>query len=260
MRACALGFVCTDVYEREGISYPTGNGVDFVINLSKFGVSGSVVSAVGDDLYGRAMKERLGQYGIDTSHLHVMDGATAVIKMHLNGRDRVHGERIRGVMDVYRPSPDDVAFAKKHDLIHVDLSARIPDLLPELRSEGAAIFFDFSIRHREPGNEEILSNVDYAMFSFGSYDEQVKDTLAWARSFGPRVVIGTFGTEGSMAYDGNTFTRCGIVEAEVVNTVGAGDAFAAGFMYEAMQGAGIPACLMSGARQAAQVVSGFEPY
>ncbi len=260
MRACAIGFVCADVYEKEGISYPTGNGVDFVINLSKFGVLGSVVSAVGDDLYGRTMRARLGEYGIDTSHLSVMNGATAVIKMHLNGRDRVHGERIRGVMDVYRPSCEDVAFAKKHDLIHVDLSARIPDLLPELRSEGAAIFFDFSIRHREPGSEKILSSVDYAMFSFGKYDEKVKDTLAWAHSFGPRIVIGTFGTEGSMAYDGNTFTRCGIVETEVVNTVGAGDAFAAGFMYEAMKGTDISVCLMSAARQAAQVVSRFEPY
>lgn len=260
MKACAIGFVCTDVYEEEGVSYPTGNGVDFVINLSKLGMSGSVVSAVGDDQYGRLMRETLDGFGIDTSHVRVMRGSTAVIKMRLNGRDRVHGERIRGVMDSYRPSPEDVVFAKKHDLIHVDLSARISDLLPELRSEGAKIFFDFSIRHREPGHEFILSNVDYAMFSFEKYDEKVKDSLAWARSFGPRVAIGTFGMEGSMAYDGTAFTRCGIVDADVVNTVGAGDSFAAGFMYEAMKGSDISTCLKRGARQAAQVVSRFNPY
>jgi fructoselysine 6-kinase len=260
MRACAIGFVCTDVYEEQGISYPTGNGVDFVINLQRLGIPGSVVSAVGDDEYGRAMRETLEARGIDISRLRVMEGTTAVIKMRLAGRDRVHGERIRGVMDAYRPSPEDVAFAKKHDLIHVDLSARIPELLPELRSEGARIFFDFSIRHRLPGNEEILANVDYAMFSFEKYDDSIKDTLIWARSFGARVAIGTFGVEGSMAYDGTDFTRCGIVEAEVVNTVGAGDSFAAGFMYEAMKGSDISTCLNSGARLAAQIVSRFEPY
>lgn len=260
MKVCAVGFVCTDVYEEQNIFYPTGNGVDFVVNLAGLGAECSVVSAVGKDFYGCAMLDTLKKYNIDVSHLRVMEGATAVIKMHLNGRDRVHGERIRGVMDAYRPTREDIAFVKKHDLVHVDLSARIPDMLPEIRSEGARIFFDFSIRHRERGNEFILSNVDYAMFSFERYDDTVRETLIWAQSFGPRIVIGTYGKEGSMAYDGNAFLHCGIIDAEVVNTVGAGDSFAAGFMYEEMKGSDIKACLYSGSKQAALVVSRFNPY
>lgn len=47
MRACAIGFVCTDVYEEQGISYPTGNGVDFVINLQRLGIPGGVVTGFG---------------------------------------------------------------------------------------------------------------------------------------------------------------------------------------------------------------------
>ena len=44
------------------------------------------------------------------------------------------------------------------------------------------------------------------------------------------MAVATFGSEGSLAYDGEQFYQFGIFPATVENTVGAGDAFIAGFM------------------------------
>lgn len=262
MKIAAVGFVCMDVYDKLGRMYPTGNGVDFLINLKKLGgVDGSVVSAVGDDEYGKRMKNTLKAKEIDTSHLHVRDGRTAVIKMDLIGNDRVHGEQLRGVMNHFALTDDDMAFIMRQDLIHTDLSGRVADKLPAIRQGGVRVVFDFSVRHDNPGNDRILPYVDYAFFSFGEKSGDISGFLKWAQSFGPRMVVATLGGWGSVAYDGVDFYIGGIVPAaRVVNTVGAGDSFAAGFMHGVLGGKSVPDSMSEGAALASRIVQKFEPY
>jgi fructoselysine 6-kinase len=264
MKVAAVGFVCIDVYDRQNRLYPTGNGVDFIINLKKLSpVQASVVSAVGNDAYGQLMLTKLQGLEIDTSHLQVRDGKTAVIKMELKGNDRIHGERIRGVMDSFAPTEDDLEFIKGHDLIHTDLTGRVLNRLPLMKADGAEVLFDFSIKHNNPDNAQILPYVDYALFSFDQRDKrdaELADFMKWAQSFGPKIVIATLGVNGSLAYDGKRFYEAGIVPAETVNTVGAGDSFIAGFMHGIINRWDIGECLKSGAAMAAKIVSQFDPY
>ena len=77
---------------------------------------------------------------------------------------------------------------------------------------------------------------------------------------GPVLVTATLGEEGSLCYDGRQFYYCGIVPAKVVNTVGAGDSYIAGFTFGLLQGEPISACMARGAKLASQVISGFKPY
>ena len=77
---------------------------------------------------------------------------------------------------------------------------------------------------------------------------------------GARIAVGTFGDKGSVAYDGKTYYECGIQEAELVNTIGAGDSYMAGFMNGILKGWDIPKCQEQGAKVAAGVVSVFGPW
>ena len=65
---------------------------------------------------------------------------------------------------------------------------------------------------------------------------------------GPKIVVVTRGEKGSMAYDGSRFYLGGIVPCQVVDTMGAGDSFIAGFLYGLMRGRDIPACMALGAK------------
>ena len=57
------------------------------------------------------------------------------------------------------------------------------------------------------------------------------------------------------------FYECGIVPAEkVVNTVGAGDSYIAGFTKGVIDGLDIPACMKAGAELSSRVIGSFEPY
>ena len=76
-----------------------------------------------------------------------------------------------------------------------------------------------------------------------------------------KVAVATFGEQGSLAYNGVYFIEGNAVPQEnVVNTVGAGDSFIAGFLAGVLKGRDISGCLRDGARLASQVVGVFEPW
>ena len=260
MKVAAVGFSCMDVYENLDKSYPTGNGVDFAVNLAKLGVETSVVSAVGNDDYGRETVKTLNRYHIDTSHLQVNRGNTAVIKMSMIGNDRVHGDETEGVMANFSLRDEDFEFIKKHEYIHTDYFGRIYGLLPYFRKAGCKVVFDFSTFLNDKDIALILPNVDYAFFSCQDYNDSVRDFLVHAKQAGPKTVTATLGENGSLSYDGLKFYQHGIVPVKVVNTVGAGDSYIAGFMYGIINGKSIPECQQLGAEISSKVIQNFEPY
>lgn len=260
MRVAAIGDNCMDVYPRLNRQYPTGNVVDFAVNMQQLGIPTAVISVTGNDANGQLMLESLAAEGIDLSHLHVCEGATAVTMMDMNGKDRVHGEYIEGVLEEMQFSADDIEFAAGHDLVHTAFWGKADAHLEQLRNKGALISFDYATKKDDPMVLRTLPRVDYAFFSLSGSRAQAPEFLKEMQSLGPRVVVATFGSQGSLAYDGQEFYSFGIYPAEVENTVGAGDAFIAGFMYGVLTRAGLPGCLNLGARTAAAVVETFEPW
>lgn len=262
MQMAAIGFCCVDVYQDPPHSYPTGNGIDCILNLSKKGVQCSAVTAVGTDTYGRKMLQVLKQYSINTENIRVMEGNTSVYKMALlNGNDRVHLENMPGVMADYYPTKAELDFAAQHAYIHTDLAGKTLDNLDCLKTQGGKLVFDFSICKDEDTLRSILPFVNYAFFSCGEESvESAQSFLKTVSSAGSAIVVATLGERGSICYDGIRFYTCGITKVPVVNTVGAGDAYIAGFVFGLMHGLSVPQCMQSGSSFAADVVQRFEPY
>ena len=121
MRVAEIGDNCIDVYERIGKKYPTGNVVDTGVNLQKLGIPVSIISTTGNDENGKWMLETLKKEGVDVSHLKIGDGATAVTYMDMDGKDRVHGDYVEGVLENIVFDEEDIEFAAEHDLVHTAL-------------------------------------------------------------------------------------------------------------------------------------------
>lgn len=268
MRAVMIGDNCIDVYRKiDGQEvnrrYPTGNVVDTGVNLQKLGVLTSIISTTGSDEAGQWMLESLRAEGLDLSHLKVGDGPTAVTYMDMNGKDRVHGEYIEGVMADIKFDEEDVHFAAEHDLIHSALWGMAEDALPAIKAiRDIPVSFDYADRLDHPLVEQTLPYVDYGFFSYHeSRDAFIESFLKDKVDRGMKIAVATFGDQGSLAYDGREFTSCGICPApDVVNTVGAGDSFIAGFLFGVLRGLSVAECLAIGAKTASAVVQVFEPW
>ena len=260
---CAVGFSCADIYEKLNVFYPTGNGVDWAIHLARMGLPASVVSVVGTDEYGEKMREALSREGIDISRLRQAQGDTCIMRMDLKyGTDRVHLEEVEGVMGSYQLSDEDNAFVMEHDIIHTDLFGMVLDRLPQWHDGGKTVVMDFSVFSQDPeyGCETYFPNVDYAFMSFEEDTPQLREWLKKVQHMGPKVAVATLGENGSIAYDGELFYTFGIRKSEVVNTVGAGDSYIAGFTYGISQGWDIDESMRKGTEVASVVVGKFEPY
>lgn len=261
-KVAAIGFSCIDVYENLGKSYPTGNGIDCIINLSKKGIPVSALSVVGNDDYGQEMLDVLNQYNVNISHMQVKEGQTSVFIMELlENNDRVHIKNIPGVMKDYSPTKKDIDFAKCHEYIHTDLFGKALHLLPEFKENGSKIILDFSIYANDENMKTLLPYVDYAFFSVGEGNqEKAIDLLKKGKEYGGNILTTTLGEDGSICYDGKNFYKSSSVKANVINTVGAGDSFIAGFIYGIINGMTLDNCLKEGSKFAAEIVGKFNPY
>ena len=206
----------------------------------------------------------LREMGLDLTRFHVAHGPTAITYMDMNGTDRVHGDYVEGVLENMVFDAEDIAFAARHDLVHTALWGKAENVLSAIRSENPAIriSFDYCDRLDHPIIEQTRPFVDYGFFSWHEGDGPAVRDFLWhqvAEGFG--TAVATFGEAGSLCYDGREFTACGISPApHVVNTVGAGDSYIAGFLYGILQGWPVIRCMEKGAEVSAQVVQVFEPW
>lgn len=260
MKIAAIGDNCVDVYTKLKRYYCTGNCVDFAVHMKRLGAEVSLISTTGNDEYGRQMIKELEKEEINITHLKVGEGETAISYMDLVDKERTYGDYIEGVMENVTFTEEDIRFAASHDLIHTAFWGNAHMHLPELKKKGAVICFDYATESDDPLVDKTVSYVDYAFFSFEACNAEVKDFLKKIVEKGSQAAVATFGESGSIAYDGKEYYQHGICPAEVVNTVGAGDSFMAGFMYGIMSGKEIPECQRIGAEIAAKVVSVFGPW
>ena len=86
-------------------------------------------------------------------------------------------------------------------------------------------------------------------------EEELKKMLIDLHAKGPKVMVVTRGEKGSMAYDGEKFYYGGIVPCEVVDTMGAGDSFIAGFLYAICAGKGIQEAMADGAANSSVTIA-----
>lgn len=263
MRVAAIGDNCIDVYERLEKRYPTGNVVDTGVNIHKLGIPVSIISTTGSDENGAWVIETVKKEGLDISHLKVGDGATAITYMDMDGLDRVHGEYVEGVLENIVFDDEDVRFAASHNLVHTALWGKAEDALAKIKkiNPNCLISFDYADRLDHELVEKTLPFVDFGFYSYHKeHNEEIEYFLKDKVNRGMKIAVATFGEKGSLAYDGKKFYKGGIYPAKLVNTVGAGDSFIAGFLYEILMDASIEKCLDTGAKVSAKVVSTFNPW
>ena len=260
MKVVAVGDNCVDVYYTMNRFYPTGNAVDFAINLKKLGQDVSLVSIQGNDVFGVAVANVLDRYGVDRTHFYPGQRQTATAQMNLINGDRIHEKFNGNVLEDFTLDRERMDYVKGFDLIYSEKWSRIGRYLPELRTDHNILIHDFSKRLDDPTNEGILPYLDYAFFSYEKLDDQIRDFLKRTQAKTGRTVIAMLGEDGSLAYDGTDWHREVADRVGVVNTVGAGDSYVAGFAKGLCEGKSLDECMHLGKTTATQIIQMFDPY
>jgi fructoselysine 6-kinase len=253
VRVIGVGDNTVDKYQDLRIMFPGGNAVNVAVLAHRYGHPASYIGWLGDNEHGHLILNALRAEGVDTSHCRVVDGPNACGEIFLVGGDRVFGEYDHGVCDRIALTEEDLSFVSQHDLAHTSIYSHIERDLEKLSEAARHLSFDFS----DGWNRDYLSDrlpwVNVAVISYPDRSEtETEDLLRWIQAQGPACVLVTQGKAGAAAYDGQRVYRQSIVETEVLDTLGAGDAFAARFLVEHLSGAPIKAALEAAAESAAE--------
>lgn len=262
MKLAAIGSNCVDFYNNieGGKAYPGGGPVNMAVYTLRLGGRASYIGPVGCDEYGEMMRQTIGDKGVDVSHLHQKDGATAVSQVQLIDGERVFGDYDEGVLADYTLSQEDIDFiCANHDVVVCDLWGKVEASFEQLQHRGIKTAFDCATRPGDAACMVAIPHTDYLFFSADDGDtDTLREFMRVLHNLGPSLVVCMLGEEGSLCYDGTQFHAFGICPCtNLVDTMGAGDSYIAGFLHGLVQGLPIPACMEQGAANATQTLEYF---
>ena len=248
--AC-IGDSCVDHYDMYDQISPGGNPVNFAVYFRRLGGEASFIGAVGSDSDGALVCSALEGKGVDISHVQVLPGPTSTTHVSVENGNRVFTAYDPGVMDQFALRPEDYDFIREHDLVISALWGRCEHDLGRIRAMGLPVAFDCADLPFDPAAQTALPNSDIAFFSDDVEDEKaLKRTIRTIYALGPSIVVAMRGARGSLAYDGKRYYAQAAIDCPVVDTLGAGDSYIAGFLHSFLQGRPMKQCMKTGAENA----------
>ena len=252
-------------------TYAAGAESNVAAGVAGLGLSAGWIGRVGADAFGRAVLDELAGLGVDCSHA-VVDETRPTGLMFKGAvedeRCEIEYRRAGSAGSALVAEDLDEGSISSARAVHVTgitaclsesaglAAVRAFELARGLRS------FDPNIRPQlwrddlAPLVRRLVSMsdvcfcglADAALLTGASGPEPCAEALA---ALGPATVVLTLGSRGALALEDGRFARAAPVAADVVDPVGAGDAFAAGFLATRLHGEPLESSLALGAKRGA---------
>jgi sugar/nucleoside kinase (ribokinase family) len=234
----------------------------FASNLSTLGVNVAFIGKIGNDNFAQIVLDSLKSKNVETGHIlrsaYLSTGATIVL---VYDQDRANVTYPGAMNDLHL---EDIDFSFLSMARHIHFSScflqpgirnELPSLFRRAKEAGLTTSFDPQWDPEEKWNlplEELLPFVDVFLpnlkeFCFLTGCETVEDGIGKIGHFANYIIIKN-GGEGAIAWDGKHLIRQpAFLNDRIVDCVGAGDSFNAGFIMDFINKKPLKKCLETGA-------------
>jgi sugar/nucleoside kinase (ribokinase family) len=229
-------------------------------NLASLGSHVGFISCIGNDQFGQMALERLSAAGVDVSKVvqlsgSVKTGLTVLLQRKgwrniLTYPGTIFDLQLEHLDFDYLTSSRHFHFSSFY--LQRGLQAHVVELFKQLRSKGLTISLDCNDDPDDKwmGLEEVLPHVDVFLPNEREVKriagtETVEAAIDRLAAIVPLLVV-KLGSEGAMAQRGKQRVTSPAVKVDLVDPVGAGDSFDAGFLHEFLRGSDLTTCLRSG--------------
>ncbi len=229
-------------------------------NLAVLGSKVGFVTKVGDDLLGDLALKRVVASGADMSRVVRASGIGSGVTVILpHGRER-HILTYPGSIFELRFEDLDLEYlaSARHFhmssfFLHRGMSSHIPELFRIMKSRGLSTSLDTNDDPDDRWDGVLSDTLHYVDLLLPNEREARKisgvDALEEAISIlAERVhtVVVKMGPKGALAAHGRERFQVPAIDVEMVDTVGAGDSFDAGFLHQYLKGGDLRSCLQHG--------------
>lgn len=250
-----------------------GCAANVAVDMARLGLRVGISGRVGDDVFGREVRNRLLTSGVDCTGLYLSQTAASSTTFVLNvrGEDRrfIHCVGANAEYDGTQLTAEDISAAK---VLYVGGFGLLESMTPErvvrmfrlARDAGVTTILDVVLPeggdHLLPWIQEVLPWSDYF---FPNNDESAQllggesDPRRQAQRFhdlGAKTVVITCGGQGAILLSESTRLKSGVYPVEPVDATGTGDAFVSGFVLGLLSGGTASRCLELGTAMGASCV------
>ncbi len=225
---------------------PGGSAANTIVGLARLGARTGFLGVIGDDVRGVFLLNDLRKENVDVRGIDRLEGKTGTALAFID----TAGERaiyvLPSVNDVFTTANCD--YARHADILHVSSFMNAPQLRTQVEcirranDQGARISFTPGNAYAALGVKPLAPIIERAFVMFlndeeaqaltGTPYEESADTLL---HLGAQTVAITLGGRGCFIATKDEHVLVPPFETVVRDTVGAGDAFAAGFLYGQLQ-------------------------
>jgi len=252
-RLLGLGDNTVDHYLSTDTIYPGGNAVNVAVLTARLGHEASYLGIVGTDAEGDLILRALREERVDVTHCRQIPGTTSWSAVRHDGNDRFFTGSDPGVSTRWDLTEADDAFIARHHITHTSLYSALEPHLPRIRRAAPLLSFDFTSEWTDAHLQRVAPLVDIAVLSAASVGTEDAEALARRVAHaGPEVVVVTRGPRGALALHADEPHHQAALPVTPLDTLGAGDAFIAGFLNTWLDTRDARAALHAGAREAAR--------
>jgi fructoselysine 6-kinase len=253
----AAGDNVVDCYQRLGKIFPGGNCVNVSVFAKRAGATAGYLGAIANDAAGQVIQSALIHEGVDLHGLRVLKGVTASCLIGLEHGERVFLGQNLGVSR-FVPDEADYEYAARFDAVHIGKSSGLDDYLAGFASI-AALSYDFSQRFEDESHlQSVAPMCHLASFSGAELGESDAIRLAKiAADCGAKFALVTMGIRGAVLAHGQRIFRSQAAQADVIDTLGAGDTFIARVLVGTLRGEKPEKLLVDAAQRAADTCSRY---
>lgn len=220
-----------------------GSPLNFAVGLRALGLEVEMVSALGDDVLGQQARSFLDAYGVGSAYVHSSTRPTGQVTVTIvDGEPQYDVDLGASWQEIQFPAQ--AAHRVRPELLYIGSTARqtrnnaatLREIVSRLRP--VHVMFDLNLRPGMYSPESVVEGLKLAtMVKMNDEEWSMLKALGvncatpadLVKEFNLDVLAVTKGDKGASLYSaGGNFVSADGVVATVVDTVGAGDAFAAG--------------------------------
>jgi sugar/nucleoside kinase (ribokinase family) len=248
-----------------------GCSANIAVDLARLGITSTLSGRVGDDLFGREVRQRLAVSGVDISQLEISPTAptSSTFVLNVAGEDRrfIHCVGANGEYDGMQVTEAAIRQAR---LLYVGgfclLDSLTPDRVIRLfriaRENGVATVLNVVLSETTDTMAWLHPVLPWTDYFFTNDDEARRITNATGivrqaealRDLGTKTAIVTQGERGAILVSPEARLKAGIFPVDTIDPTGTGDAFSAGFLFGVLRGESPERCLVLGTAMGASCV------
>lgn len=234
LKVIGIGDNVVDNYIDIRTMFPGGNALNFSVYASMMGCDSAYLGVFGSDDGAKHVQQTLTDIGVDTSHCRIADGPNGQAILKIEDGERIFISSNEGGISKSVPMEfifDDLDYLQSFSIVHTGAYSYMDGYLSKMKQLSPLISYDFSDDFDRDYALSLCQYIDFGFFSCSEWAEKaVIELLEKAVDRGCTMAVATRGPREVILYDGRSWFRQAPLAVIPKDTLGAGDAFIAGFL------------------------------